>query len=87
MTSRDDKMLERILNRQHNNKLMTIPRANTLAMVKMEAVRRAREDREDRIIYMTVGAELCIRLVGDDKTGDQTSLCHVSHSGKIVDLV
>jgi hypothetical protein len=87
MKSREDKMIERILNRKKNNALMTIPRANTLALVKMEAVRRAREDGEDRVIYMTVGAELCIRLAGEDKSGDQTSLCYVRHDGKIVDVI
>jgi hypothetical protein len=53
----------------------------------MEAVRRAKEDGEDRIIYMKTGAELCIRLAGEDKSGDQTSLCYVRHDGKIVDVI
>jgi hypothetical protein len=87
MKSKDDKMIERIVNRRRNNKICTIPRANTLAMVKAEAVRRAREDGDDRIIYMKEGAELAIRLRGKGKSGDQTSLCHVRHDGKIVDLL
>jgi hypothetical protein len=87
MKSREDKMIERIVNRRKNNKICTIPRASTLADVKREAVRRARVDGYDRVIYMKAGAELCIRLVGDGKSGDQTSLCHVWHSGKIVDLI
>ena len=85
MKSRNDKIIERIINKR--NKLRTIPRASTLAMVKLEAVRRAKEDGEDRIIYMKTGAELCIRLVTEKKSGEQTSLCLVRHDGRIRDLV
>ncbi len=88
MNSKKDKIIENIVkNRRKNNQICTIPRAATLADVKREAVRRAREDGEDRIIYMLPGAELAIRLVGKGKSGDQTSLCHVNHNGKIVDLM
>jgi hypothetical protein len=87
MKKRKDKIIERILANKKEAQLSKVPRANTLAMVKMEAVRRAREDGGDRIIYMTVGAELCIRLAGEDKAGDQTSLCYVRHDGKIVDVI
>jgi hypothetical protein len=73
---------------EDDNKLESIlihPRATTLHLVKLEAVRRCKADVCDRIIY-ACGADILIRLVGEDKAGDQTSLCHVRHDGKITDI-
>jgi hypothetical protein len=86
MASRQDRMLERILIRQKNNKICTLPRASTLHLVRLETVRRCKADGCDRIIYMAAGAELRIRMVGEGKTGDQTSLYHVNHKGRITEL-
>jgi hypothetical protein len=86
MKNKGDRLIEKILNRQHNNRICTIPRATTLVMVKHEAVRRSREDGFDRVIYTGVGADIKIRLAGEDEEKQVTELCYVRHDGKVINI-
>jgi hypothetical protein len=62
------------------------PRINTLHLVIMEAKRRARNDGEFRIVYMKPGNKLGIMIIGEDKSGDQNSLCIITNKGKVIEI-
>ena len=65
--------------------MITIHRATTYQMVVTETKRRAREDACERIIYEVDGL-IKIRLVGEDKSSGQTTLCIVNHDGRVTEL-
>jgi hypothetical protein len=87
MKSREDMMIERILNKRCNRKNLPVLHATTLVMVKAEARRRVKADGDARVVYMNRNGELGIRVANEKKSGDQTSLCLVSHNGRIRDLI
>jgi hypothetical protein len=79
-------MQQKIAARRAMNSVSTLPTAQTLADVIREAKRRSRIDGHDRIIYMYGCATVGIRLVGELKTGDQTTLYHINHNGKVTPI-
>lgn len=57
----------------------------TLTMVRKEAARRAMEDGCLRVVYKQ-GGELLIRLINEDKTGAQVTLCIANPCGRVINI-